>query len=158
MQSFIQLRKSTCLPQKLPTTDNWGDPSWQVDQIETLSTVQDTVTALEFWIQVGYTFFIKNWRDPSWYVDNIETLYTWKIQCLYHYFDFRGLQKSHNKVKDEQHLVKETIGKQEKKMDKIGIKLSGWGFKMSTQHLLLRISEIFRDSFAHHYFFFLRRP
>ena len=93
MKSFIQLRKSTCLPQKLPTTDNWGDPSWQVDQIETLSTVQDIVPALEFRIQVGYTFFIKNWRDPSWDVDNIETLSTVKYTVPVSLFWFQGATK-----------------------------------------------------------------
>ena len=65
VESFIQLRKSTCLPQKLPTTDNWGDPSWQVDQIETLSTVQDTVPVLTFRIQVGYTFFLQKMRGSQ---------------------------------------------------------------------------------------------
>ena len=47
-----------------------------MDQIETLSTIQDTVSALSFWIQVGYIFFLKNWGDTSWQVDNIKSLST----------------------------------------------------------------------------------
>ena len=29
-----------------------------------------------------------------------------KIQCRHYHYEFRGLQKFHNKVKDEQHLIK----------------------------------------------------